>query len=156
MLEVMEEFDLIEANTLFKPTRKAARNTGSATYCPSKSYVQKKHKRYNAPQPPTLIDYVLLPARFRSSLVASRVNWKFSRFNHGVIYDHGCPSAEDLTAGQRWERVKNCTSAAMRAVPVIALINHAPLCPGKIGGLSIAPAMLMPQICATDAVQIDT
>ena len=27
MLEVMEEYDLVATNTLFKPTRKAARNT---------------------------------------------------------------------------------------------------------------------------------
>eukprot|EP01048_Picozoa_sp_COSAG05_P016846 COSAG05_NODE_2222_length_3374_cov_153.524275_4_plen_81_part_00 len=76
----MQEYDLLAANTIFRPTRKATRNTGSATYCPSKSYVQPKHKKYQAPQAPALIDYVLTPTRFRSSLVASRVTWGFSRF----------------------------------------------------------------------------
>ena len=33
-------------------------------------------------------------------------------FRTAIADTVGCLSAEDLTAGQRWERVKNCTSAA--------------------------------------------
>ena len=71
MSEIMEEFSLIASNTLFKPTNKEARNTGAATYCQSKSYVQPKHKRYQSPQPPSTIDYILTSKRFRSSASSS-------------------------------------------------------------------------------------
>eukprot|EP01048_Picozoa_sp_COSAG05_P003723 COSAG05_NODE_179_length_14870_cov_351.155846_3_plen_317_part_00 len=89
MMEIMQEFDLLASNTLFKPTNKEARNTGAATYCQSKSYVQPKHKSYQSPQPPSTIDYILTPKRFRSSASSSSVCWKFSRFARGVRYDHG-------------------------------------------------------------------
>ena len=58
-MEIMQEFDLLASNTLFKPTNKEARNTGAATYCQSKSYIQPKHKSYQSPQPPSTIDYIL-------------------------------------------------------------------------------------------------
>jgi exonuclease III len=85
MLETMEEHDLLAANTFFQPSRQAARNTGSATYCMSKEYIQKKHTRYQCTQPPAILDYVLAPARFKSSLKSARVTWNFSRAFRGVI-----------------------------------------------------------------------
>ena len=45
MKEIMAEFELRAANTHFKPTKSAARNTGTATYCRDKSYIHQQTPR---------------------------------------------------------------------------------------------------------------
>ena len=62
MDEIMQECGLQASQTFFQPSRKAARNTGNATYCQQKNYIQTKHKRYQSDQPPSMIDYILSPA----------------------------------------------------------------------------------------------
>ena len=89
MREIMCEFELRAANTYFQPSRKDARNTGSATYCQSKSYIQPPNQPYRADQAPSVIDYILVPRRFFSSVTNSSVDWRFSRHERGIIYDHG-------------------------------------------------------------------
>jgi len=89
MRELMSRYQLRAANTYFQPTRTDARNTGAATYCQSKSYIQPPNQRYNADQAPSVIDYILVPRRFFSSVRGTAVDWSYSRHERGIIYDHG-------------------------------------------------------------------
>ena len=45
MREICEKLRLFAVNTCFKPSKENARNTGTATYCIQKSYVQPKNHR---------------------------------------------------------------------------------------------------------------
>ena len=56
MQDIMQEFDLIAANTFFQPSKKAARNTGCATYCPQKDYIQPVHERYQSDLAPATLN----------------------------------------------------------------------------------------------------
>ena len=98
MEEFMQEYHLQASQTYFQPSRAAARNTGNATYCQQKDYVQPKHQRYQSDQPPSVIDYILSPAGQGNGINASvkkvSVDWKFSRHERGFIYDHGTVTME--------------------------------------------------------------
>ena len=56
MREIMAEFSLYAVNTVFQPDKRSARNTGNATYCMDKGYIQPANKRYQSDQPPAIID----------------------------------------------------------------------------------------------------